>query len=318
MTQKTQTNYRIRNWAEYNKSLVQRGSLTIWFSDEAKEKWLAEKEDKKGRPCIYSNDAILCALMIKAVYHLPFRALQGLLISIVSLLEVSLPIPSYTEICRRAKGLGQKIERLSRKRPTDIVFDSTGVKIYGEGEWKVRQHGASKRRTWKKLHLAVCPKSHDIMVACMTDSNVTDSRVLPNIKKAFPNSVTKGFGDGAYDKGRCYHAFHELGITLIVPPQKNALLSDEKSKPWLRSRNNAIREIVGLGKDEVARKLWKKLNGYHRRSLAETAMFRFKTLFGGSLACRRERYQKAEVFAKCLAINKMNDLGMPLGEWILK
>ena len=84
----------------------------------------------------------------------------------------------------------------------------------------------------------------------------------------------------------------------------------------MQPRNNALKEIVGLGRDEDARKLWKKLVGYHRRSLAETAMFRFKTLFESSLKCRRMTYQKAEVFAKCLAINRMNSLGMPKGKWV--
>ena len=83
MTQQTTTKYRIRNWREYNKALVQRGSLTIWFSQEAIEGWLAEKEDKRGRPKVYSNEAILCSLMLKAVYGLPFRALRGLLRDIV-------------------------------------------------------------------------------------------------------------------------------------------------------------------------------------------------------------------------------------------
>ena len=113
MTQQSKTKYRIRNWSEYNRALVQRGSITIWFSPEAAQKWLGGKEGKKGRPKKYSDEAILCALMLKAVYHLPLRALQGLLMSIVTLMNIPVPITCYTRICRRAGSLGQKIMRLS-------------------------------------------------------------------------------------------------------------------------------------------------------------------------------------------------------------
>ena len=138
MTNQTEKKYQIRNWPEYNRALVNRGSLTIWVTDEVIAKWIEPCCGKRGRPKFYSDEAILCALMIKAVYKLPFRALRGLLVSLVSLLDIILPIPCYTRICRRAAELGQEIEKLSSKRVTDIVFDSSGLKVYGEGEWKVR------------------------------------------------------------------------------------------------------------------------------------------------------------------------------------
>src|ERR1700678_356396 len=137
MTKTTEKKYRIRNWSEYNKALVNRGSLTIWFSESSIEGWLNESASKRGRPKFYSDEAILCALMIKAVYRLPFRALEGFLLSLVELLGLALPIPSYTRICRRAAELGQQIAKLGTRRPTDIVFDSSGLKVYGEGEWKI-------------------------------------------------------------------------------------------------------------------------------------------------------------------------------------
>ena len=155
--------YRIRNWNEYNKSLIQRGSITIWLSEDAVKKWLApRKVGKKGRPELFSDDAILAALMIRFVFHLSLRALQGFLTSLIVLLSAELPVPYYTQICRRAKALGQELKKLSRKNISDIVIDSTGLKVYGEGEWKVRQHGVSKRRTWRKVHLAgrCCINNH--------------------------------------------------------------------------------------------------------------------------------------------------------------
>lgn len=311
MTHRTTAKYRIRNWSEYNKALVQRGSITIWFSPEASQKWLGGKEGKRGRPKKYSDEAILCSLMLKAVYHLPLRALRGLLLSIVELLGLQLPIPCYTRICRRAGTLGQKISRLSKKHPIHLVFDSTGLKVYGDGEWKVRQHGASKRRTWRKLHLAVCPESHDIVLEYLSESNTTDCQVLPTMEKHIPRTVRTAYGDGAYDKDVCYKTFERRGITPVVPPQKNAVLKTADERPWLRPRQEALFMIRGLGNDDEARRIWKKLIGYHRRSLVETAMYRFKTLMGNSLTSRKMVNQRAEVFAKCQAINRMNALGMP-------
>lgn len=318
MAQVTKKKYRIRNWKKYNTALIQRGSITVWFSQDSIGKWLAsDRKCPRGRPQIYSNEAILCALIIRGVYHLPLRALQGFLLSLVCLMGLSLPVPSYTQICRRAATLGQEIKKLSNRRPTDIVFDSTGMKIYGEGEWKVRTHGKSKRRTWRKIHLAVCPDSHEIILECVTENNVSDSEVIPSMERKLPKTVKRSYGDGAYDKEGCYQAFFKGHIEAIVPPQRNAVMQDEKNKPWIESRNNALREIVGLGGDDDARKLWKILKGYHRRSLGETAMYRLKTLFGSSLRSRSIANQKAEMYARCLGINKMNSLGMPKGRWVV-
>ena len=134
--------YRIRNWNEYNKSLIQRGSITIWLSEDAVKKWLApRKVGKKGRPELFSDDAILAALMIRFVFHLSLRALQGFLTSLIVLLSAELPVPYYTQICRRAKALGQELKKLSRKNISDIVIDSTGLKVYGEG-------GMESKATW--------------------------------------------------------------------------------------------------------------------------------------------------------------------------
>ena len=306
--------YRIRNWKQYNRALTQRGSITLWLSPEMLKKWKAPKKKKQGRPFVYSDDAILCALMIKAVYHLPFRQLRGLLLNLANWIGGDLPIPCYTRICRRARALGQKVERLSCKRPVDLVFDSTGLKVFGEGEWKVKKHGADKRRTWRKLHLSICPHTQEIHLAELTGNEVTDSQAFSNIGQKIPSSVERVFGDGAYDKQECYRLLYEKGIEPIIVPQKNGVAHEEL--PHLKKRNRAIKELRGFGGDEKGRRLWKKLKGYHLRSLVETAMFRFKALFGGHLRCKILQSQKAEIYSKCLAINIMNKLGMPKGRWV--
>jgi len=303
--------YRIRNWSQYNKSLIQRGSVNIWFSDESIKSWCSiEKTGKKGRPFTYSDNAILTALIIRSVFHLPLRALEGFMISIITLMSISLPIPCYTQICKRSKLLGQEIIVLSQRKATDLVIDSTGLKVYGEGEWKVRKHGYSKRRTWRKLHLVVCPDSHEILVEILTDNNTMDCKVYPDLLTMLHNGVQRIYADGAYDTENCYKSSYEKQLSLIVPPQRKAIFH-KNALPHFRERNNAYLEIIGLGGNEEARKLWKKLKGYHKRSLAETAMFRFKQLFGSNLRSRRFDTQKAEIRAKSMAMNHMTSLGMP-------
>lgn len=308
--------YRICNWSEYNKSLTNRGSLTVWFSDEAINKWNAETTSKRGRPRIYSDEAILCALMIKAVYKLPFRALRGFMLSVMKLLGLSLQIPCYSRICRRASDLGQEVKRFSNKRVTDIVFDSSGLKIYGEGEWKVKKHGKSKRRTWRKLHLAICPNSHDIVLSYLGKNSESDCEVIPKVTKYLPRSVKRGYGDGAYDTGTSRAEFDAFGIESVIPPRKGSILHDLENEPWMKGRNDAIRVISGLGGDDEARKIWKILMGYHQRSLGETAFYRWKTIFGEKLQSREFRNQRGEVYAKSIALNRMNSLGMPKRQWI--
>src|SRR5277367_5200933 len=250
----------------------------------------------------------------RAVYHLPLRAVQGFLCALVSMLALSLPIPNYTRVCRRAQSLGQGIKRLCGNRKiTDIVIDSSGLKVFGEGEWKVRQHGVGKRRTWRKIHLAICPETHEIVLSCLTENSEADCRALKKMAPHLPNTIERAYLDGAYDKEECYQQFHEKNIDPVIPPQRGAVLQ----KPsWMKSRNNSILEIVGLGGDNTAGRLWKKLKGYHRRSLAETGMYRFKAIFGGTLRSRKMSSQKAESFVKAMAINKMTRLGMPKGVWL--
>jgi hypothetical protein len=237
--------------------------------------------------------------------------------SMMELLGLSLRVPCYTRICRRAAELGQEIKRFGNKRITDIVFDSSGLKVYGEGEWKVKKHGKSKRRTWRKIHLAVCPDSHNVIISYLGENSEADCEALSKMAPYIPKSVKRSYGDGAYDTESCYREFHALGIQSIVPPKRGAILHDLGKEPWMMNRNDSIKAIVGLGSDDEARKLWKVLAGYHRRSLGETVFYRWKTLFGEKLQSRKLANQRGEVYAKSMALNKMTALEMPKGEWIV-
>jgi hypothetical protein len=157
-----------------------------------------------------------------------------------------------------------------------------------------------------------------ITLALLTDNSTTDSEAFEEMIDCLPKTVKRAYGDGAYDRSGSYRKLRGRGIISIVPPQRGAVLHGLSEEPWMSDRNDAIRLISGLGDDETARSLWKKLMKYHRRSLAETGMFRLKTLFGASLSARELSRQRAEVLAKSIAMNRMTSFGMPRGVWMEK
>ena len=299
--------YHISNWKQYNKSLINRGSITFWFSEKAIKNWRAKRNIKHfGRPLVYSDLAIETSSMIRFFYHLPLRATQGFLMSLTSILRLKISIPSYTQICRRAQKL-QLNMKLSNKRVTDIVFDSSGLKVYGEGEWKVRTHGKSKRRIWRKLHIGICPDTNDIVVSKLTDNSFHDSQVLPDLLGYASKGIKKVYGDKGYDTNKCFEVIAGIGAEPIIPTRINSNVF----RKMHQKRSDILMEIRGLGDDELARSIWKKLKGYHRRSLVETAFYRIKTILGSTFKSRKENDQKIEVMNTCKIINKLNVLGMP-------
>lgn len=308
--------YKVRNWSQYNEALKKRGSLSLWISEDAIKSWQSPKDPHFiGAPKQYSDEEILCMMMLKVVYSLPYRQLVGFMISIFSLMSVMLCVPHFTTIATRAKLLGRHFKKLSERNPTDLVFDSSGFKIYGEGEWKVRRHGKQTRRRWKKFHIGVCPKTHEIIVAEVTELETADCEVGPRLMKKAPCSVKRGIGDGAYDTWDCYKTAHEKGQELIVPPRQGAVVHEEE-EAWQQARNNAIRQIIGLGDGEEAMALWKKLVGYHDRSLVETAFSRFKGIFGDKLFSKKVKTQDVELNLKAYVMNRMTQQGMPKGRMI--
>jgi len=308
--------YKVRNWSEYTESLKKRGSLTLWISEDVIQKWQSPKDPHFiGAPQQYSDDAILCMMTLKLVYRLPYRQLVGFVCSLFALMGLVLKIPHFTTIATRAKLLGKRLKKLSKASPTDLVFDSSGFKIYGEGEWKVRQHGKQKRRRWKKFHIGVCPQTHEIIVAEVTELETADCEMGPELLKKAPKSVKIAIGDGAYDTWDCYKMAYQKGQKLIVPPREGAVFNEEE-EPWQKARNDAVCQIIGLGNDEEAMKLWKKLIGYHERSLAETAFSRLKGTFGAKLFSRNFENQDVELRLMATVLNKMTKQGMPKGAMI--
>ncbi|NIW86593.1 MAG: IS5 family transposase [Gammaproteobacteria bacterium] len=174
--------YRIRNWPEYNRALVGRGSLTFWIDEQAVSAWRnAAPVGVRGRPRIYTDTAIECALVVKAVFHLSLRATEGFLASVVKLMGVELPVPDYSTVSRRQTGLEVGLRVASGARPRHVVVDTTGLKVFGAGEWYVRKYwmGRGRRRIWRKLHVGVDETTKEIVVVDLTPSNIHDARQLP-------------------------------------------------------------------------------------------------------------------------------------------
>ena len=311
--------YKITNWPAYNKSLVSRGSVTLWLSDDVAKGWYGgQAGGERGRPQVYGDAAVQFFLTIKYMYGLPYRAAQGFVDSLLATAGLDLKSPCYTQACRRSETLAVKPEPLTKASGhRDVVVDSTGLKVYGEGEWKVRKHGASKRRTWRKLHLAVDPATHEILAHRLTGNDKSDDAVFPELLEDVAGEVGDCMGDGAYDTQDCHAACHKRGAKLVAPPNRRAVPQKPgKEKPELALRDAYVARIDGLteeiGDKEEARKQWKKETGYHRRSLGETAMFRFKTICAPKLSSRQEPSQQTEVAVKINLLNRFANIGMPL------
>ena len=299
-------NYKPRNWKAYNAALCRRGSLTLWLSESLYRKWRDIDADKKvvGEQ-LYPDVIIELCLTIGKVYGLPLRQTSGFVESVFMLMGFShLRVPDYSTLSRRGSSLTVKVSH----RPNghlDIAADSTGLKVYGEGEWKVRKHGVSKRRTWRKLHLGVDVCSQEIVSVALTENSVDDAAMTKDILKPHDGKVRNFYGDGAYDRHKSRKAVHQAGGKVIVPPQRNAIKS-KSSKPELRERNQAIERIEQIGRSE-----WKKEIGYHKRSLAEVAMFRYKGIVGSNLSARKFDNQVSEVKIGCHILNVFRACGMP-------
>lgn len=304
MTNKPKRQFRIRNWRDYNKALVSRGSLTLWIDTRSTDTWLdPDTPSRRGRRRTYSDVAVLCALTLREVYHLPLRATEEIVSSLLRLLDVELPMPDYSTLCRRARSLEVPLSASARRDPLHLVVDSTGLKVYGEGEWKVRLHGYDKRRTWRKLHLMIDHRSQRVAAASITDKEMLDRNALPGLLRQVERRVSEFLGDGAYDYSVCYEAISERGARAIIPPKQRARLWSE---PHSESRDENVKTMRRVGLEK-----WKQKARYHRRSLVETAMMRLKTIFSEKLKGRTFDRQAVEARIRCAALNRMTELGMP-------
>jgi len=300
--------YRVNNWSEYDKALVQRGSITFWMSDEFEKTWMHTGKKQRGSQFDYSDQAILVMLTVKEVFHLTNRGVEGFVRSIFRMMKTNLPVPDHSTLSNRGKDLKVNLPKKA-SQSLNIVMDSTGLKIYGEGEWKVRQQGVSKRRTWRKLHIGANPEDGEIQAVILTENSVSDDAAVEVLLKQIEQEIDKFAADGAYDKRKVYDCLnaHSPGVKILIPPRKNAhIWKHGNTKAERLKRDENLRSIRKHGRKE-----WKKISGYHVRSVSETTIFRLKTIFGDELSARLLETQTSQALVRCAALNKMTHLGMP-------
>lgn len=298
--------YKVTNWSSYNNGLKKRGSISLWISSDLSDQWKWDGQSNSGGQYQYSNVAIELCLTIGKVYSLALRQTEGFMSSFFERCGWELSVPSYTTLCRRGQALSVNLGNKRRRGVTDIVVDSTGLKVYGEGEWKVRKHGVGKHRTWMKLHVALDEVSQQIQAVTLTPNGVDDATEVPSLLSQIRQSIDSFKGDGAYDKDKVRKELNKRKIRQVIPPQHNAVVSKE-GLTHQRSRDTVIRRMALVG-----RKAWKVESGYHQRSKAETAMFRYKTIIGNSLSARKIENQLTEVRIGCKILNIMLQTNKPI------
>jgi hypothetical protein len=312
------------DWRKYNQALKDRGRITLWIETETVEGWVDEpKIRSRGGQRVYSDVAIQCALTVRSVFHLALRQTEGFFRSLLAETGRDLPTPDYTTLSRRCGQLEVPLPRSLPHEAIDIVVDSTGIKVYGEGEWKVRQHGVGKRRTWLKLHLAIDIATQEACATVVSSASVSDGEAFGPLLDQIEGAIASTGGDGAYDRGGVREKIEARGATPRIPPRRDARLQNAKNETsLLRQKALAKRDIAICRIEELrriqtngdlseARKLWKQETHYHRRSLAETAMYRYKAIFGHAVRSRIFDNQTKELCLNIVAMNKMTRLGIP-------
>ena len=297
--------YRVTNWPEYDAALIKRGSLTIWITEEAVAAWQAPATGKRGGQPIYSAIAIETSLALRLVFHQPLRQTEGLLRSIADVLKIDIAIPDHTTLSRRGGGLTILPKCIDRTEPLHLLVDSTGLKIYGEGEWLDQKHGIRSRRRWRKLHLGVNADTHEIVAVALTPDDVGDIAELPDLLDQINADVASMTADGAYDGQVVYDAVAERHpqAAVVVPPRVTSVADGTTS-------TQRDKHLSAIAKD--GRMSWQRSSGYNRRSLVETAMFRYKIVIGRRLHARTLSNQRTEAKVGGNVLNRMTRLGMPV------
>ena len=298
--------YRVTNWPDYNRALVARGWVTLWLHEEMLRDWRATG----GRNALQRHTAILSALSLRAVYKLALRQTQGFLGSLMALPDPATPVPHYSTLSRRAAELAvPALVRGAQKGPLHLAIDAGRP----QGLWR---GGMEDAPAWQgqtpgvgaTLHLAVDTETGEILAHTLTGSDHHDGPELPGLLAKVKEPVAVVSADKGYDSFACHRAILAIGAHPVIPPRTGAAIippPGEKDPP--ATRGDAVRRI-----HEIGVKPWKVEAGYHRRSLAETAMARYKTIIGPNLKSRSRTTQITEAAVAICCINTFTALGMPI------
>lgn len=297
---------RERNWKEYNRQLVQRGSLTFLLDPKIfQSNRVKNGKRRAGRPQEFSDSIIELLLRVKIHFRLSYRMLQGFAQSFLTPQMPNNKAPNYSLVCKRVQNLGKVLPKLTSTQSNTMIVDASGMKVCGEGEWKVKIHGRGRPRKWLKVHIAIDPETQEIIAEVTTPSSVGDSAVVKDLMDQMKKSPKQVLADGAYDRQSARDEIKSRGAHPLIPPPKNA-----KYKSIDDERDRAILEILGLGGDKEARSLWGKLTGYNRRVLVETAFSSLKRLFGDRFFSKTTERQQVESRIRCLLLNRMRTMAV--------
>jgi hypothetical protein len=296
--------FKMANWAEYDAGLRQRGSLTLWITSEAVAGWAASRRKTRGGQPRYSDLAIETALTLGLVFGLRLRQTEGFLSSVLALMGLDLPTPDHTTLSRRARTWSPPARCGNRRSvpdgPLHVLVDSTGLEIYGAGQWLEEKHGAKSRRQWRKLHLALDADSGEIIAQVMTDQDAGDASQVEALLDQIDDPIGQLTGDGAYDGDPTYDAItkHSAGAAVVIPQRANAV--ERPNTDAARQRDHHIAAINADGRMQ-----WQSATDYGKRSLVETAIGRYKSIVGHRLRARSFAAQHTEVAIGCTILNRM-------------
>ena len=262
---KYKTRYRVGNWPAYERALVQRGDVTLWLSPDAVAAWTPRLSGRPGGPRKFSDHAIETALTLRLVFRLPLRQTEGFLRSVLTLMATGLDAPDHTTLSRRGQPLDVALDRVPTHGPVDLVVDSTGLSVFGEGEWAAAKHGGRGKRGWKKLHLGV-DRSGVIVAQALTAPTSDDATTGVRFVETVPGDVASVTADTAYDTVAFYAAASARDARVVVPPARTASLS--RHGPRSRARDRTIRRVQILGW-----RRWKKASRYPRQARVENVVF---------------------------------------------
>ncbi len=300
---------KLMNWHEYDASLCRRGSLTVWFTDEAAEGWQAVPRTTPGGQPWYSPLAILTALTLRAVFRLALRQTEGLIGSVIGLLGLDLAVPDHSTLSRRAETLEVPRPRPRRDgEPLHLLVDSTGLKLCGAGEWLVEKHGTKTRRSWRKLHVGLDADTGQIVPAALTAKEIDDGAEVGPLLDQVPGPLASFIADRAYDQESVSTAVAERHpeAVIVVPPRSTAV-SSETAATAPTQRDRHLQCIA-----EHGRAAWQKASGYTKRDRAEAAIGRFKQVIGDGLRSRTDERRATEVDVAVHVLNRMLELGRPI------
>src|SRR4051794_28354542 len=303
------TRYRIQNWPAYEAGLKRRGDLTLWLDDSAIASWQAPRRTTPGGQARYSDAAIELVLMLRLVFHLALRQAEGFAASVLRLLGQELRVPDHTTLSRRSRSFAGRRPKALPHGPMYLVIDSTGLKLFGQGEWDEEKHGRA-RRSWRKLHIAVDADTGEIVACVLTDKATNDAGQVPALLGQIEGRIASVTADGAYDGEPVYQAVarHQSDPVpdIVIPPRASAVPSRQDAEAQSQ-RDHHVRIIA-----EKGRMAWQKATGYGRRSLVETAIGRYKAIIGPKLHARILPAQRGEAAIAIEALNHMIRVAKPV------